>query len=109
MKRKTNFKNNSKIDRELQVHDFHVDTNINPLREIIEKEVSSYKDEKIIIEDDFYRKSGGLIFFHSADEKGYVDPHKKQLRKEKRKTKSLGNRQKRRRDNRELDNEMATS
>lgn len=93
--RNTNFKNNSKIDSELRTSDIHVDTNINPLREIIEKENSG---ELNIVEDDFYRKSGGMIFFHSSNEKGYINPYKKQLRKEKRKTKAIGNRQKRRRE-----------
>lgn len=109
MKRKTNFKNNSKIDSELRTRNIHVDTNINPIREIIEKEITSYNGEENIVEDDFYRKSGGLIFLHVTNEKGYIDKHKQNLRREKRKIKAIGNRQKRRRENRDIDNEMATS
>lgn len=98
MNRHTNFKNVSQIDRELQIHNFHVDGNINPLREIREKEFGDSKDR--IIENDFFRFSGGLIQITS--EKTYIDKNKKRLRKEKRKTKAMGNRQKRRRENREI-------
>ena len=98
MNRHTNFKNISQIDRELQIHDFHVDGNINPLREIREKEYG--KLEENITENDFFRSSGGIILITS--EKTFIDQNKKRLRKEKRKTKAMGNRQKRRRQNREI-------
>lgn len=98
MNRNTNFKNVSQINRELQIHDFHVDGNINPLREIREKEYGLSKDN--IVENDFFRSSGGII--QITDEKTFIDKNKKRLRKEKRKTKAMGNRQKRRRDNREI-------
>lgn len=98
MNRNTNFKNVSQINRELQIHDFHVDGNINPLREIREKEYGLSKDN--IVENDFFRSSGGII--QITDEKTFIDKNKKRLRKEKRKTKAMGNRQKRRRENREV-------
>jgi hypothetical protein len=98
MNRRTNFKNVSQIDRELQIHDFHVDGNINPLREIREKEYG--KLEENILENVFFRSSGGVIQITS--EKTFIDQNKKRLRKEKRKTKAMGNRQKRRRENREV-------
>lgn len=98
MNRHTNFKNVSQIDRELQIHDFHVDGNINPLREIREKEIGNLKDN--IVENDFFRFSGGIILI--TNEKTFIDQNKKRLRKEKRKTKAMGNRQKRRRENREV-------
>ena len=98
MNRHTNFKNVSQIDRELQIHDFHVDGNINPLREIREKEYG--KLEENFTENDFFRTSGGIILI--TNEKTFIDQNKKRLRKEKRKTKAMGNRQKRRRENREV-------
>ena len=98
MNRHTNFKNVSEIDSELQVRDFHVDRNINPLREIRKKEIGDLEDN--IVENDFFRSSGGLIQISS--EKTFIDQNKKRLRKEKRKTKAMGNRQKRRRENREV-------
>lgn len=98
MNRHTNFKNVSQIDRELQIHDFHVDGNINPLREIREK--SKSENDIDIVENCFFRSSGGMII-HS-DTKTFIDKNKKRLRKEKQKTKAMGNRQKRRRENREV-------
>ena len=98
MNRHTNFKNVSQIDQELQIRDFHVDGNINPLREIREKESGDLKDN--IVENNFFRSSGGMIQITS--EKTFIDQNKKRLRKEKRKTKAMGNRQKRRRENREV-------
>ena len=56
--------------------------------------------EDNIVENDFFRSSGGLIQITS--EKTFIDQNKKRLRKEKRKTKAMGNRQKRRRENREI-------